>query len=288
MTKSKKKIITIIAVAVAIIIGLSGFLIFDKINKKSDAATENPNSEALNNNTGFCIPLTIGDTELVWSSNSVTMGKRTYKFNDMGQIIEFKDSDPSGPSDPSFTCIYSDDNLTQKDYPNGMSYFYEYDTNGNLIKYSVKYNDDEIRSVNFEYDSQGRICKETAINKDLTHISSISYLDNNCVKIIEGENFDDPDTITLNYNDDNQLIRLEERDVENTIKIIADIKYDIEGNIETITTEDDESQINQTKFSWGNGTEVQALFVKKNMHVMFSNYPFTLSNESLAITRDYL
>ena len=250
---SKKTLITIISVSLAIIIGVSVFLIFNKKNEETDVTTENQTNEVSDNYTGMYIPVTIGNSNIVWTSDSVTIGKRTWKFNDKGQIIEFKDSDPAGPSDPSYTCIYSDDKLIQKDSSTTSS-FYEYDINGNLIKYSMKYrSENDIKySVNIEYDSEGRICKTTSHDG---FINSVKYQDDNSVIITLTENAGDPDILTLYYNDNNQLIKLDA-----AVEGLSNVEYDNNGNPETITTADYNTQ---TKITWGgNGTKEQALFIK--------------------------
>ena len=300
-----KKLIAIIAVLVAIIVGLSGFIVFDKLNNRPDTAkgnsdkeiseeisnkpNENDNSQQVSTPDGkYYIPVkytytysSLSDGEritenedILWSYGSVKRKSGTYKFNSDGQLTE----ESYNHGTERFwqrTYTYSNGRLSKVD----DDIFYSYDSNGNVIRINGEYNGEVSWISNYIYDSQNRLIKITAEGDDDEF--NFEYPDDKTVVVTAYEGTPDQYTCTLYYNENGNLIK---RIIcEGELVEESTYEYDENNNLKTIKVSSNEENDKYAEITWAKGTKEQALFAKNNMSELIPGdwAPYNFTNEEL-------
>jgi YD repeat-containing protein len=191
-----------------------------------------------------------------------------YFYNEKGQLIREENTNYSNNNKriyPGYVYIYEYDdqcNMIHKYEPNHDSHtYYTYDEHGKKISLSVKYHDEEMRTVMFEYDDKGRVIREKGTGSlsytsyitydDDTNSVNIKYNDCDITRVYDEHHnllsyIDNEICFTLNYlneyDENNRLIRCT---CEN---VVTEYKYDDNGNIGTKTIETIDND-NNTKVS---------------------------------------
>ena len=131
-----------------------------------------------------------------------------YIYNEKGQLVKEETTKYSVNNKriyPGYVYIYEYDdhgNMIHKYESDHDSHtYYTYDEHGKKISLSVKYHDEEMRTVTFEYDDKGRVIREKETGSS-SYTSYITYDDENNQVNIKYNNCD----ITQVYDEHHNLI----------------------------------------------------------------------------------
>lgn len=290
---TKKKVIAVVAVALAVIIALSGFLVFDKINnkpendtgKKSDKMNKDDEDNNSVINTGdkdiyqapngkyyrlasIKLSYQSDDTDgieqtmnLTWSKNSVTTdesGSITYKFNTDGMPYECSNSDDSF----NYNWTYKD-GLLKELTGEYFTYQFEHNKNGNVIKKIQLTENTVAETVNYEYDSQNRLTGFTTDSPSAFEQVEIRYLDKNTIALdCSYGNETIKDFLTFYYNDYGKItdFSAEIEDQQNNFYFT----YDKNQNLTEVSVESYDPALGTTiinyELVWEESSREQAVF----------------------------
>lgn len=295
MKSKNKKFIAIIAALGVIIVALSGFIVFDKLNSKPDTAKsdsdkpkQNSSQQVSDFEEKYYIPVKYTYTysslydgkriteneDILWSYGSVKRKSGTYKFNSDGQLTE----ESYNPGTERFwqrTYTYSDGRLSKVD----DDIFYSYDSDGNVIRINGEYNGEVSWIRNYIYDSQNRLIKITAEGDDDDFY--YEYPDDKTVVVTAYEDTPDQYTCTLYYNENGNLIKriiCEGEYVEE-----SNYEYDENNNLKIIKVSSNEGDDKYAEITWAEGTKEQAMFAKNNINELApcDAAPYNFTNEEL-------
>ncbi len=233
---TKKKAIAIIAVLLAILIALSGFIIFNKISDKPDITRENSENHKSENDT-IKNDKNNGNNKNESNNNNTVNNDKTnedvYKAPDGKYYV------------PSNYKIYicednSDETIIEHDcvwYENSVNYpepycnwFYEFNDDGQILSKKSSFEDDFSDVMNFVeyvYDDNGKLLNAGSTeyfydeNGNLIKISSDIYMpddyvvennieltydnQNRCTNILFDVDYGFPTEIKITYNNDNSI-----------------------------------------------------------------------------------
>lgn len=165
-----------------------------------------------------------------------------WEYNDFNQITKVTDADgftqsyeydDAGNITATYYCgslistgTYYPNGLLKSFNENGMSFYYEYNRFGSLIKKSRRYQNGNTEYESWKYDSKNRVTEY----KDL---------DNRITKITYGKNYRCelyPEKLKIErfYDSSNREIKIIQTDTETNVTYIKDIIYDLKGNIKKV------------------------------------------------------
>ena len=287
---SKKILIAIIAVLVAIIIALSGILIFNKVNDKSNVTQSNTEKQVLNNDIvkpnnnkqddnihkapdgKYYVPVKITTynfdgaiVDLVWNENSVVLTDNEgysslMKFNGKGQLT----------SDDEVSITYQNNimsGFTLLNYNAGGTA--KVDSNGNITNlniYSYLDEDPDIpgeeryeNNIEYKYDSQGRLIESVETLDYGSRSTKYTYISEHEIEITR-----DPDRVfKLYYNDFGKISEMYEYSVKLGVDYKTYFEYDENQNVKKITFEyvnGGEVKTAYFEITWQEATKEQAIF----------------------------
>lgn len=281
---SKKILIAIIAVLVAIIIALSGILIFNKVNDKSDVTQSNTEKQVLNNDIvkpnnnkqddnihkapdgKYYVPVKITTynldgaiVDLVWNENSVVLTDNEgysslMEFNSKGQLI----------SNDEVSITYQNNimsGFTLLNYNAGGAV--KVDSNGNITNlniYSYLDEDPDIpgeeryeNNIEYKYDSQGRLIESVETLDYGSWSTKYTYVNEHEIEIT-GNPYK---TLKVYYNDFGKISEINEYDFKTYFE------YDENQNVKKITFEyvnGGEVKTAYYEITWQEATKEQAVF----------------------------